>query len=89
MSVEIEEEFTVGESTILSAFKYAIERPTEVVSEVVRDVSDNAGLLSSIARRIIVATINKKDASGSLGAKPDRAMWINLLDKLNEIEDRQ
>jgi len=82
----LDDEFTVSEETLLCAFSYALGRKTYVVGIVVRDIQENAELISSQSRRTMIKEINDKWAVNALGHENDRRQWVQLLKQLQEIE---
>lgn len=82
----IDEEFTVSEQTLLCAFDYAIGRKTYVVGPVVRDLQDNAELVSQKARHYMIKELNRRWQVNALGHPQDRELWVQLLHQLNEVE---
>ncbi len=84
----MQDEFTVGEDTILAAFDYAIGRTTYVVSSVVRDLQDNCELITSKGRRYMIREIERRHQEEELGHTIDQQMWLRLLKQLNEVEEQ-
>lgn len=87
IAAALDEEFTVGEDTILAAFDYAIGRKTYVVSSVVRDLQDNYELLTSKSRQYMIKEIERRWEVNELGHDIDKQHWLRLLQQLKEIEE--
>lgn len=83
----IDDEFTISETTLLCAFDYALGRMTYVVGSVVSDITTNAELVSSKGRQYMIKKIHEKWQVNALGHDIDREQWVNLLKRLNEIEE--
>ena len=83
----MDDEFTVGEATLLSAFDYAIGRKTYVVSEVVRDLQDNCELMTTKGREYMIRKIEQCNRDGQLGHNIDKQQWLRLLQQLREAEE--
>jgi len=86
MAAILDDEFTVSEETLLCAFKYTIGRKNYAVGTVVRDIAENAEVVSSDARRTIIKEIHDRWAVNALGHENDRRLWVQLLKQLQEIE---
>lgn len=69
----LDDEFTVSEETLACAFEYAVGRKSYVVSSVVRDILENAELLSSQTRQTMIKRISERWQVNELGHDNDRA----------------
>lgn len=83
----LDDEYTVCEDTLLCAFDYAIGRKSYVVANVVRDLTENAELMSRQGRNHVIANIRKHQSNDELGYEVDRQHWIRLFNYLVEINE--
>lgn len=82
----VQNEYTVGEDTLLAAFDYAIGRKSYIVGSVTRDLSNSAELISQKTRQYLIKKISERWQINALGHDVDRDMWVRLLKQLQEIE---
>lgn len=87
MVATLDDEYVVCEETLLCAFRYAIGRQSYVVGNVIRDLSENAELLSSNTRQMMIQEINRRWKINELGHEQDRRQWVNLLKRFEEVEE--
>lgn len=84
----LDDEFTVGEDTILAAFDYAIGRKTYVVSSVVRDLQDSCETMTSKGRQYMIKEIERRRQINELGHDIDKRLWLQLLEQCKEVEEQ-
>lgn len=82
----LDDEFMVSEETLICAYRYALTHQTYGVRSVIRDICENADLLSAKARNQIIKELREHWSANTLGNSSDRAEWVKLLELLEEIE---
>jgi hypothetical protein len=81
-------EYTVCEGSLISAFRYALGKRNYVVGEVVSDLASNAESISSKTRQMMIKEIAEKWQVNALGHQTDTTMWVHLMQQLQGIEEK-
>ncbi len=77
----------VSADTLHYAFRYALGRRTHAVGTVIRDIQHNMLKMTPADRAVMIKEINDAWLIGALGDDIDRDAWVQLLKRLQLIDE--